>query len=215
MALAMMICCYLWEHSLRWLFPAKMPSLRPRQRRRLTKELVSKKVKWVICRWEGVRVIHKNQVVGNLCSTSKAYAVCYHCLPCNKYMQNWKELQCTCGQVSLVTDYSTWVGYRTRGFVLCRSRLLCLGKELDHPLWVTLVGNLPSCKTAKHWTFGTIVPEEKQKNNLWLFYKSPQQTPIWGTPNKWCAHDAFLLYKNFFPCCIKRSAKFRSFLTGH
>ncbi|CAK9272759.1 unnamed protein product [Sphagnum jensenii] len=45
MALAMMICCYLWEHSLRWLFPAKMPTLRPRQRRRLTKELVSKKVK--------------------------------------------------------------------------------------------------------------------------------------------------------------------------
>jgi hypothetical protein len=25
------------------------------------------------------------------------------------------------------------------------------------------------------------VPEDKQKNNLWLFYKSPQQTPIWGT----------------------------------
>ncbi|CAM6077612.1 unnamed protein product [Sphagnum tenellum] len=45
MALAMMICCYLWEHSLRWLFPAKMPSLRPRQRQRLTKELVFKKVK--------------------------------------------------------------------------------------------------------------------------------------------------------------------------
>ncbi len=119
MALAMMICCYLWEHSLRWLFPAKMPTLRPRQRRRLTKELVSKKVKWVICIWEGVRVIQKNQVVGNLCSTSKAYAVCYHCLPCNKYMQNWKELQC--GQVSWVTDYSTWVGCSTgRGQgVLC------------------------------------------------------------------------------------------------
>jgi cation-transporting ATPase 13A1 len=32
MAFGMMFCCYLWEHTLRWMFPAKMPISRPRRR---------------------------------------------------------------------------------------------------------------------------------------------------------------------------------------
>jgi len=44
MAIGMMVSCYVWEHTLRWLFPAKMPSFRPRQRRRPAKDSVAKKV---------------------------------------------------------------------------------------------------------------------------------------------------------------------------
>lgn len=32
MAFGMMVSCYLWEHTLRWMFPAKMPISRPRRR---------------------------------------------------------------------------------------------------------------------------------------------------------------------------------------
>ncbi|KAG0625464.1 hypothetical protein M758_2G057800 [Ceratodon purpureus] len=44
MAFGMMVSCYVWEHSLRWLFPAKMPVSRPRQRRRPSRASGAKKV---------------------------------------------------------------------------------------------------------------------------------------------------------------------------
>ena len=44
MAFGMMISCYVWEHSLRWLFPAKISISQPRQRRKPSRVSGAKKV---------------------------------------------------------------------------------------------------------------------------------------------------------------------------